>query len=105
MDLTILPLAVTMMAGPAIMAAVVFVTHKEALRVSMAFLAAVAIATTVGVAITRGIVSLLSDNVSLGDSSDKSSLGTIIQLALVALRRSRRSGSTPSWRRTRSEPS
>jgi threonine/homoserine/homoserine lactone efflux protein len=85
MDLQILPLAITMMAGPAIMAAIVLVTHPQAVRVSLAFLVAIPIATTVGVAITRGLASLLGDNVSLGDSSDAGSTGAIIQFALVAL--------------------
>jgi Sap, sulfolipid-1-addressing protein len=85
MDLQVLPLAITMMAGPAIMAAIVFVTHPEAVRVSLSFLIGVAVATLVGVVITRGLASLLGDNASLGNSSDKGSAGTIIQLALVAV--------------------
>jgi Sap-like sulfolipid-1-addressing protein len=85
MNLEILPLAITMMAGPAIMAAIIFVTHPQAVRVSLAYLVGVAIGTTVGVAIFAGLASLLGDNVSLGDSSDTGSAGTIIQIALVAL--------------------
>ncbi len=85
MNLQILPLAITMMAGPAIMAAIVLVTSKEAARVSLAFLAGVAIATAIGVALAKGLASLLGDSVSLGSSSNQSSAGTIIQIALVAL--------------------
>jgi hypothetical protein len=85
MNLQVLPLAITMMAGPAIMAAIVLVTHQEAVRVSLAFLTGVAVATMLGVAITKGLASLLGDGASLGDSSDKGSAGTIIQIALVAL--------------------
>jgi threonine/homoserine/homoserine lactone efflux protein len=84
-NLEILPLAITMMAGPAIMAAIVFVTHPQALPVSLAFLLGVAIGTTAGVAVATGLVSLLADNATLGDSSDTGSAGTIIQLVLVAL--------------------
>jgi threonine/homoserine/homoserine lactone efflux protein len=85
MNTQVLPLAITMMAGPQIMAAIIFVTNDRAVPVSLAFVAAVAIAVSVGVTIAAGIASLLADGVSLGDSSETSSAGTIIQVALVAL--------------------
>lgn len=85
MNLEILPLAITMMAGPAIMAAIVLVTHPQAVRVSVSYLVGVAIATTIGVAIATVLAGLLGDNVSLGDSSDRGAAGTIIQIVLVAL--------------------
>jgi hypothetical protein len=85
MNLQILPLAITMMAGPQIMSAIIFVTHPKAIRVSVAFLAGVAAAASVGVLIALGIASLLGDQVSLGSSSDADSTGNIIQYALVAL--------------------
>jgi threonine/homoserine/homoserine lactone efflux protein len=81
MNLQILPLAITMMAGPQIMSAIIFVTAPKALRVSVPFLAGVAIATTVGVIITTIIASLLS----LGSPSDSGSSGNIIQYVLVGL--------------------
>jgi threonine/homoserine/homoserine lactone efflux protein len=81
----ILPLAITMMAGPQIMSAIVFVTNDRAVKVSLAFVAGVAIAVAVGVAIAAGIASLLGDSVSLGDDSDTGSAGTIIQISLVSL--------------------
>ena len=81
MNLQILPLAITMMAGPQIMAAIIFVTAPKALRVSVPFLAGVAIATTVGVIITTTVASLLS----LGDPSNSGSTGHIIQYVLVGL--------------------
>jgi threonine/homoserine/homoserine lactone efflux protein len=81
MNLQILPLAITMMAGPQIMSAIIFVTAPKALRVSVPFLAGVAIATTVGVLITTTIASLIS----LGDPSDSGSSGNIIQYVLVGL--------------------
>jgi hypothetical protein len=84
-NLQILPLAITMMAGPQIMSAIIFVTSEQAVRVSTAFLMGVAIATTVGVAITAGLAALLGDSLSLGDPSDEGSAGTIVQIALVAL--------------------
>jgi hypothetical protein len=83
MDQAILPLAITMMAGPQIMSAIIFVTTPRPLRTSGAFDLGVAIATTVGVIIALGIASLLGNGISLGDSSDKGSTGSIIQYLLV----------------------
>ncbi|MEC4017525.1 GAP family protein [Streptomyces sp. H27-D2] len=85
MDLQILPLAITMMVGPQIMSAIVFVTTPRAVRVSLAFLLGVAISTTLGVLVTRGIFALLGNSVSSGDPADKGSTGTIVQFALVGL--------------------
>lgn len=85
MNLQILPLAITMMAGPQIMTAIIFVTHPKPIRVSVAFLAGVAVATSLGVLMALGVANLLGDQVSLGGSSDAGSLGNIIQFALVAL--------------------
>jgi threonine/homoserine/homoserine lactone efflux protein len=79
--LQILPLAITMMAGPQIMSAIIFVTAPKALRVSLPFVAGVDIATTLGVIITTTLASLLS----LGDPSDSGSSGNIIQYVLVGL--------------------
>jgi threonine/homoserine/homoserine lactone efflux protein len=85
MNLQILPLAITMMAGPQIMAAIIFVTAPKALRISLPFLAGVAIATTLGLIITTTVASLLGNSISLGDSSDSGSTGHIIQYVLVGL--------------------
>jgi hypothetical protein len=85
MTTAILPLAITMMAGPQIMSAIIFVTSEQAVRNSIAFVFGVLVAATIGVAALRGILSLLGDSVSLGDSSDNGSAGQIIQFALVAL--------------------
>lgn len=84
-SLNILPLAITMMVGPQIMSAIIFVTAPKAIRVSLGFLAGVTIATLAGVAIMMGIAAALGNAVDLGDSSDRGSVGRIIQYALVAL--------------------
>jgi threonine/homoserine/homoserine lactone efflux protein len=84
-SLQILPLAITMMAGPQIMSAIVLLTSTTPVPASLAFLTGVTIAATVGVAISRGLAALLGNSVSLGDPSDSSSAGTIIQIALVVL--------------------
>jgi Sap-like sulfolipid-1-addressing protein len=85
LNLEILPLAITMMAGPQIMSAIVFVTNERAVPVSLAFVAGVAIATIAGVTIAAGLASLLGDSLSLGGNLGSGSSGTLIQLALVAL--------------------
>src|SRR5215204_5737455 len=85
MNLQILPLAITMMAGPQIMSALIFVTASKPLKLSAAFLAGVTIGPTVGVAITFTIATLFGNSVSLGDSSNSGSLGNIIQYLLVGL--------------------
>ena len=83
MELAILPLAITMMAGPQIMSAIIFVTASKPVRISAAFVAGVAVATTVGVAIALTAVNLLGNGVSLGDSSNSGSTGHVIQYLLV----------------------
>jgi hypothetical protein len=85
MNLQILPLAITMMAGPQIMSAIIFVTASKPVKVSASFIAGVTIATTVGVAISLAAVALLGNSVSLGDSSDNGSTGHVIQYLLVGL--------------------
>ncbi|MFC5183778.1 GAP family protein [Actinomadura harenae] len=85
MSLQVLPLAITMMAGPQIMAAIILVTTARPVRVSLAFLLGVLAAASLGVTITRGIFALVGKNVDLGKDSDNSSVGHIIQYVLVAL--------------------
>jgi small neutral amino acid transporter SnatA (MarC family) len=72
-NLQILPLATTMMAGPQIMSAIIFVTAERAVPLSFAFVVGVAIATTLGVV----VVYLLgnSPDLDLGDPSDAGSKG------------------------------
>jgi hypothetical protein len=85
MSLAILPLAITMNAGPQIMSALIFITASKPLKLSAAFLAGVVIAVSMGLTITYTIASLLGNSISLGDPSDASSIGNIIQYVLVAL--------------------
>jgi Sap, sulfolipid-1-addressing protein len=83
MNQAILPLAITMMAGPQIMSAIIFVTASKPVKLSSSFIAGVAIATTVGVAIALAAVALFGSSLSLGDSSENGSTGHIIQYLLV----------------------
>jgi hypothetical protein len=85
MSLAVIPLAITMNAGPQIMSAIIFVTANKPLKLSAYFLAGVVIAVTVGVTITYTLASVLGNSISLGDSSDSGSLGNIIQYVLVGL--------------------
>jgi hypothetical protein len=85
MNLAVIPLAITMNAGPQIMSAIIFITTPKALKLSAAFLAGVVIAVTVGVTITYTLANVLGKGVSLGDPSDSGSLGNIIQYVLVGL--------------------
>ena len=85
MNLAVIPLAITMNAGPQIMSAIIFITAPKALKLSAAFLAGVVIAVTVGVTITYTLANVLGKGVSLGDPSDSGSLGHIIQYVLVGL--------------------
>jgi Sap, sulfolipid-1-addressing protein len=80
-DIPILPLAVTMMAGPQELTAIVLVTHRDVVRVSVAFLAGAVVAMLLGTTIAY----LLAGAIDLGNSSDNGSTGKIIQYALVAL--------------------
>ena len=81
LNVEVLPLAITMMAGPQIMSAIIFVTAKRAVPVSAAFVAGVALAATLGTAIALALADLLS----LGDSSDSGSKGSVLQYVLVGL--------------------
>jgi len=85
MSLSVIPLAITMNAGPQIMSALIFVTANKPLKLSAYFLGGVVIAVSVGVTVTYTLASVLGNSVSLGDSSDSGSLGNIIQYLLVGL--------------------
>lgn len=83
MNAQILPLAITMVAGPQIMSSIIFVTSDKAVKLSLAYIAGAAIGVTAGLAVMQGLVSLLG--IDLGDSSDKGSAGTIAQFGFIGL--------------------
>src|SRR5215218_10373116 len=85
MSLAVLPLAITMNAGPQIMSALIFVTASKPVKLSAYFLTGVVIAVSVGVTVTFGLASVLGGSISLGDPSDSGSIGNIIQYLLVGL--------------------
>jgi hypothetical protein len=85
MSLAVLPLAITMNAGPQIMSALIFVTASKPLKLSAYFITGVVIAVSVGVAVMFGLATVFGNSISLGDSSDAKSVGNIIQYLLVGL--------------------
>jgi Sap, sulfolipid-1-addressing protein len=85
MSLSVIPLAITMNAGPQIMSAIIFVTAQKALRLSAYFMAGVVIAVTAGVTITYTLATVLGNSISLGVPSDSGSIGNILQYVLVGL--------------------
>lgn len=85
MDLNVLPLAVTMMAGPQIMSAIILLTAPKPVKVSVSFIVGVAIATTVGVIIAGAVATLADSSISLGDPSNRGSIGNLIKYLLVGL--------------------
>jgi Sap-like sulfolipid-1-addressing protein len=85
MSLAVIPLAITMNAGPQIMSALIFVTAAKPIKLSAYFMAGVVIAVSVGVTITFTLASVLGGSNSLGDPSDSGSIGNIIQYVLVGL--------------------
>jgi hypothetical protein len=84
-NLDILPLAITMMAGPQIMSAIIFVTAPKPVKLSTSFIAGVVTATIAGLVIALALVTLLGDSVSLGKPSNEVSIGKLIQYLLVGL--------------------
>jgi hypothetical protein len=85
MSLSVIPLAITMNAGPQIMSAIIFITANKPLKLSAYFLGGVVIAVTAGVTITYTLATTLGNSISLGDPSNSGSLGNIIQYLLVGL--------------------
>ena len=82
----LLPLAITMMAGPQIISSIIFVTsEKGPVKVSLAYVCAVAVAATTGILIAFGLAHLLGNAVDLNNDSGESTLGKVIEIALVGL--------------------
>jgi hypothetical protein len=84
MDTAILPLAITMMAGPQILSAIIFVTGNQPVKVSLAYVAGVALAAAVSVLFWYLLAGALNLSPSSG-SSEPSTAGRIVSLVLVGL--------------------
>jgi hypothetical protein len=87
MDAHVLPLAVTMMAGPQIISSIIFVTRESgAVRVSLAYVSAIFLAACVGILICIGLAKLLGNAVDLtGSGGEGSTAAKVIQIVLVGL--------------------
>jgi Sap-like sulfolipid-1-addressing protein len=86
MDAQVLPLAITMMAGPQIISSIIFVTQESgAVKVSLAYVIAVALAASVGILISMGLANVLGEAVDLESDAGQSTAAKLIQIALVAL--------------------
>jgi Sap, sulfolipid-1-addressing protein len=82
----VLPLAITMMAGPQIICSIIFVTgEKSPIRTSLAYVTAVALAATTGILIAFGLANVLGNSIDLGGSGGESTAGKVIEIALVSL--------------------
>ena len=86
MDSQILPLAITMMAGPQIISSIIFVTRESGVvQVSLAYVIAIFLAACVGILICMGLASLLGNAVDLGGDAGQTTAGKVITIGLVAL--------------------
>ncbi len=81
----LLPLAITMMAGPQILSAIIFVTGDNPVRVSLGYIAAVAVAASVAVLVWFLIASLVGAGVNLNNSSGQTTVAEVVQIVLVGL--------------------
>jgi Sap, sulfolipid-1-addressing protein len=81
MNTQILPLAITMMAGPQILSAIIFITGRRPRPTSLAFISAVPLAMSLMILIFMGIASLFD----LQEGSEPSSGATTVQIVLVGL--------------------
>jgi hypothetical protein len=82
----VLPLAITMMAGPQIICSIIFVTsEKSPVRISLAYVTAVALAATTGMLIAFGLANALGNAIDLGGDGGESTAGKVIEIALVSL--------------------
>ncbi|QPP07047.1 GAP family protein [Streptomyces bathyalis] len=85
MTLDVLPLSITMLAGPQIISAVILTTTPRPYRLSGAFIAGILLSTAAGTAAAFGLADLLDLGSGTGHSAGRSSAGRIVQYVLVAL--------------------
>jgi len=105
MNLQILPLAITMMAGPQIMTALILTTSKWPVASSGAFVGAVGLTASVGVWLYSRIGQWLGGTVPLHEAGGPSGAAKLLQVLLVlvlivlALRsyRGRKTSQAPKW--------
>jgi hypothetical protein len=85
MSAEVLPLAITMMAGPQIVSALILVTGESPVRASLAYIAGVGTAALLGILVARLVAHLIGSGGALTDDSEPSTAALVIQLVLVGL--------------------
>lgn len=101
----ILPLAITMMAGPQIITSILLVTAKRVIAPSLAYIAAVALAATTGTLVFFGIANLfgLQESGTNNPSTFALTIQTLLVVLLIFLSLktflNRRTSELPSWMR------
>jgi len=80
--LAILPLAIVMVAGPQIISAILLATSKDARRNSLAFVAGVALAITLGTLVAYWLFSLVKTSAR---ADSESTVGTVIDWLVIVL--------------------
>lgn len=100
----VLPLAVAMMAGPQIISALVFITAKDPVRVSLAYIGGITLATVVGVYAAFLIFRFLFPGVNVantGTQAGASFIEILLVLALIGLSiwsfMGRKTSKPPEW--------
>lgn len=83
MNLQILPLAITMMAGPQIMLSILLTTTKDVIKLSLAYIIAILTATTLGLIVTRTFFKLVGTQINFQSSGGQN--GRILQFLFVGL--------------------
>jgi hypothetical protein len=82
----VLPLAITMMAGPQIICSIIFVTsEKGPVRISLAYVVAVCLAATAGILVFFALANALGNAIDLGGSEGESTAAKVIEIVLVSL--------------------
>ena len=85
MDSSIVPLAITMMAGPQILSAIIFVTSDRPIAISAAYVSAIGLTTAAWVLIWTLIASAFGDKLHEHMTKEPSTLGKVLPIVLVAL--------------------
>jgi threonine/homoserine/homoserine lactone efflux protein len=80
--LTVLPMAFVMVAGPQIISAIILATSRDPRRSSLAYVAGVALATTLGVGIAFAVSGWFADP---ADQSSESTTNDVIDYLVIAL--------------------
>ena len=85
MEVHILPLAITMMAGPQILTSVMFAISKNSLKNSASYTSAIFLAVITGILVSFLIADILPSSLLQNESNQQSDAAKYLQLGLLAL--------------------